>query len=544
MRKFAPLHHLSVGAASLAVNALSLSAPLFILQVYDRIIPNQSTNTAALLGLGVLVALILEAALRMARAAILEPLATRYEVSASVKAARHLFDADLSAFERISPGVHLERLSTIARRRDAGSGRALLAIYDLPFALVFLWMIWMLGGLVVAAPLVGIAVLAVAAGPASVSSSRWMSKATAIDDRRYDFLVGALSNLPSLKMSNLERPVLRRYEALQKRRLAMQGGAFSGEQGLADLSQLVVQLSIIGVVAGGSLLVLSGDMTIGALSACTLLSGRFLGLGRNLVALASRIGASNVARAHVEAIFDLPAASGAAGLMDAGKAPVALSLKGVVFAGDDGERVLDGVDLELEAGRTVGLVGDNGSGKSILLALAAGLYVPTEGEIRLAGRPLADYSPDSLRRTIALVSQQETLFAGTILDNICMFSRDRVDAALAAAEETGLADLVKPLPKGFATRVGDGAADGLPRGVSQRISLCRALALDPRILLFDDANSAIDDQGDEKVEALFARLHERCAILFVSHRPSVLGRADRILRLADGKVGAIEGGMG
>ncbi|OLS47719.1 hypothetical protein BV379_05075 [Rhodovulum sulfidophilum] len=541
LKRNGALPYVSIGAASLCINTLALAAPLFILQVYDRIIPNHSENTAALIGLGVLCALALETALKIARSKVLAPLAIDYEVRASCGAARHLFHADLAAFERVSPGAHMERLAAVAQRRFNGTGQTLLAICDFPFLFVFMWMIWILGGPVIIAPALGAIALAVAAAPANRSAREALARALSLDDQRYDFLLSTLSSLPSLKVANLERPVLRRYEGLQKRRLAAQGEAFTADQRLTDLSQLVVQLSIIGVIVLGSLLILQGRMSIGGLSASTLLAGRFLALIRNLILLASRLQTSSIGREQMDAIFKIPVRSASSGILDASQAPPRLSLRGVVFDDNDGKRVLDGVDLDLREGHTVGLVGDNGSGKSILLALAAGLYSPTSGEVLLGGHPLSDYTDQSLRRTIALVSQQETLFAGSILENISMFAPERVDAALRAAERTGLTELIKPLPKGFATIVGDTAADGLPRGVVQRIALCRAMALDPQVLLFDDANSAIDDQGDEKVAELFADIRERCAILFVSHRPSVLGRADAIVRLANGRISTVEG---
>ncbi|KAA5606441.1 hypothetical protein F1188_06120 [Roseospira marina] len=212
--------------ASLSINILSLSLPIFIRKVYDRIIPNQAETTALLLASGVGTALALETLLKVGRAQILGPVASRYEAVTTVAAARHLLAANLAAFERVSPGRHLERLSAIPRLRDHGSGQALLPVYDIPFLFAFLALIWVLGGVLVVVPMVGFLVLAVAALPAGVQSRRALQAAADTDDVRYDFLIATLTGLQALKIMAAERLLLRRYEALQRRRLAAQGTAY------------------------------------------------------------------------------------------------------------------------------------------------------------------------------------------------------------------------------------------------------------------------------------------------------------------------------
>ncbi|MBB4266587.1 ATP-binding cassette subfamily C protein LapB [Roseospira visakhapatnamensis] len=470
------------------------------------------------------------------------PIASQYETRTSVKAARHLLTSDLAAFERVSPGRHLERLAAISRLRDHGSGQALLSVYDIPFIFGFLALIWTLGGSLVIVPLAGLLLLSLAAIPASRASRLALDDAAQTDDDRYDFLIATLSGLQAIKMVGAERALQRRYEALQERRLTAQGTAYASSQKLSEIGQFVVQLSTIGTIGFGSTLVLDGRISIGALSACTLIVGRFLALSHSLILSLSRQQASGVAKDQVRSLFAVPVTRVAMGSLDASSAEPHLSMRDVAFSfGTQGERrVLENATLDLTVGRPVGLIGDNGSGKSTLLTLLAGLYQPEAGEIRLGGRLLTDYSEDSLRRTITLVSQQETLFSGTILDNITMFRPWLTEAALSTADRTGLSDVVMGLPKGLATLVGEGATDTLPRGVMQRISLSRALTQSPRVLLFDDANSAIDDRGDQRIAALFQDLRQSCAILIVSHRPSILNLADQVVRLAHGRTIAVD----
>ncbi len=534
-------HHTEIALASTAINLLALAMPLLLLQVYDRIIPNRSIGTASVLALGVMTALLAEAALKIARSHILGVLATRFEIRMNKAAAAHLLHSDLAGFESVSPGRHMERLTAIAQLRDYGSGQNLLTLYDLPFAALYLGLIWFLGGPVVIVSIVGFVFLALAAIPASRFARAALQSASDVDDTRFNFLISVLMGLTSLKMMALERQVLRRYERLQTQRLTEQRSAFLANQRLVEIGQFIVQLTTIGTISLGSLYVLEGRISVGGLSACTLLVGRFLQLSQSFILLSSRQQNSAVARNRLGELFALPPMPPEHGRLDAAQAEPHLSIEGLRFSLGDKE-ILTDAQFDIRAGEIVGLVGANGSGKTTLLSLIAGLYRPSQGEIRFGGRPLSDYSDESRARVIAFVPQEETVFQGTILDNVTMFHPELSDLAVTVSERMGLAELLLGLPLGFATPVGEGAGEApLPRGLVQRISLARALILDPKILLFDDANSAVDDQGDQKFGQLLGELRQTCGIVIVSHRPSILKQADRICRLNDGKIDQLEG---
>lgn len=528
--------------ASLAINLLALAMPLMMLQIYDRIIPNHALNTLAMLAIGVGVALLTEAALKMLRTALLSRAATRFEAETSLRAAHHLLTCDLAAYEATSVGHHAERLNAVPQLRDYGSGQVFLTLYDLPFLLVYSGLIWVLGGPLVLVCAAGFLALVAVTAYFGRHNRDALEAAADTNDERYSFLTQALGGLVSVKAMALEAPLQRRYEALQRRRLGHLGDAQHSAARLTELSQFIQQATTVGTVAFGSLLVLKGDVGVGALSACTLLVGRFLSLTQNLVLTATRLQSTGVAREQVEKLFALPAGHAPTGTLDprAGKGEIALENVSFSYR-EDGRPLLDGVSFEIRRGDIMALVGTNGSGKSSLLAMLAGLYTPQSGRILLDGTPLDEFDAEAWRATIALVPQQETLFAGTVLDNLTLFQPSRIPAAMAAAARTGLDEPIAALPLGFATPVGDAAAESLPRGLVQRIALTRALMTQPRLLLLDDATSAIDDHGDAKFEALLTELRRDCAVILVSHRPSVIKLATRVLRLDGGKIDALEG---
>lgn len=531
-------HHLEAAFATTGINLLALAMPILLLQVYDRIIPNHSVGTITLLAFGVVTAVVAEALLRIARQSILGRLATRFEAAVGARAASHLLGCELAAFERESAGRHVERLAAVSQLRDDGSGQNLLTWYDLPFAAIYLGLIAFLGGPVAAVAGVALALLALAAYPAGRAARRALNAASETDDVRYNFLVSALLGLSAIKFMGLERALLRRHEILQERRLLQQRDAALASQRLTETSQLISQLATIGTVAVGSLLVLEGRISVGGLTACTLLVGRFLQVSQNLILASARHQNTVIARERLTELFDLPPGPAANGTADATAARPLLAMRGIRFA--YGETVvLDDAEFSVRPGEVVALVGANGSGKSTLLSLIAGLHRPQAGGIDLGELPLDAYSRESLADAIAYVPQQETLFQGTLLENITMFRPELVAGAREAADLAGLTEHLLALPLGFATPINE--VGGLPRGVAQRVALARALVRKPRLLLLDDANSATDDHGDERFAILLDRLRETCGVVIVSHRPRILKLADRVCRLDAGRIDTLEG---
>jgi ATP-binding cassette subfamily C protein LapB len=201
------------------------------------------------------------------------------------------------------------------------------------------------------------------------------------------------------------------------------------------------------------------------------------------------------------------------------------------------EPLLRDIDIAIEAGATVGITGPNTSGKSTLLHLMAGLLHPENGRITIDGKDIRDYPPEHLRTQICYLPQRPVLFEGTILENLTMFrTEERLDRAFAIAQTLGLSDKIARLPEGFDTRIGNGAVDGIPVGMRQRIAVARALiaVVRPRIILFDEANALLDKQSDDQLIQLLRQHKGNATIVLNSLRPAVLALADRLLSVEDG----------
>src|SRR3990172_4086801 len=262
--------------ASLGINLLTLALPIAIFQVYDRVLPNGTRDTLLLLVIGVGVALVLDALLRALRAALVAHASARFEYRVGCAALDRLLGAKLSAVEEVPEGVHLDRLGSVDALRDFYLGQPLTVAIDLPFVVIFLALIAYLAGPLALVPLALMAVAALIA----VVAGRWLKAAleerATLDDRRYSFLIETLSGIHTLKSLGMEAQMLRRYERLQEgsvRAVYEVNAASASAQTVGNLFAPLTMLTVAGV---GALMVLEGELTIGALAASTLLSGRTL----------------------------------------------------------------------------------------------------------------------------------------------------------------------------------------------------------------------------------------------------------------------------
>ncbi|KAA5605126.1 ATP-binding cassette domain-containing protein [Roseospira marina] len=519
---------------SFVMNLLTLALPLVLLQVYDRILPNAALSTFALMVLGVGGALILESLLKMGRSAITGWVAARFEHNTGVAALRRLLDAPLQAFEQVGSGMHLERLNALNTVKDFYAGQALLSLLDLPFVVIFLGIIGLLGGWLVLVPLVLLVLFILMALWIGERLRRALRDRMTLDDRRVNFIIEALSGAHTLKAMAMEAQMMRRYERLQESCGAANQAVTRASASALGLGAFFSQITMVGTVAAGSAIAVNEGMTTGALAACTLLSGRALQPIQRALGVWTRFQTIQLARQRLHAVFEMePEAP--PGLPSPETVDGRLELRDVAFAfHPDSAPILRGVTMTAAPGACIGIAGGNGSGKTTLLGLMSGALKPAHGTVALDGTPLSAWYPRGLKRHVAYLPQQGELFRGTILDNITMFDPARGEDAIRQAETLGLGPIIASLPLGYDTMVGDSAGETLPRGIRQRIAVARALLTNPRVVLFDEANTAVDGTGDAAIKACLDELKGRCTLILVTHRPSLLALADRVYDLADG----------
>ncbi|MFT6558385.1 peptidase domain-containing ABC transporter [Sneathiella sp.] len=532
---------LDIILASTALNILALALPIMILQIYDRIIPNNATDTLLLLVLGVGLALILEAFFRLGRSYITAYSGAKFDHIAGCRALSHAMGTDIVRFEKEAAGVYLHRFNAIENLKDFMSGNNLLVFIDLPFGIIFLFMVGYIGGVLVLAPILLLLVFAVLTVFMGSGLKKALDERSTWDDRRYNFLIEVLTGIHTVKGLALEAQMVRRYERLQEttagviKKVAFQNGVAQ------SFGSVFSQITLISVAAFGSVLVINEALTIGGLAACTLLSGRALQPLLRAMGVWTHYQNIKLSKKRVNSLLSLPqekesrdSFANSETVLNFQMLPKSeiggrLAFEQVSFGyGGDEADLFQDMDAQFFSGSTTAIAGPNGSGKTTLLWLAMGLIAPTQGRVLLNGEDMAYLPKEEIHNRIAYLPQNGTIFHGTIMENLTMFRKgSSIDRAISLSIGLGLDDTIKRLPLGYDTIVGDGAADSLPGGIRQRIAIARALVNEPEIILFDEANTSLDAAGDEILKNAMFQLKGKSTIILVSHRPSLLKIADQ-----------------
>ncbi len=522
-------------AASVGINLLTLAMPIVVLQVYDRILPNEATETFALMVGALVVAAVLDGLLRYCRSVILAWRGARFEYQHSLHALAHLLHADLVGFESQSRGAWLDRVQALEQVREFFHGQSILMLLDLPFVFAFLWLIWLFAGQMVLIPLAVMVVFVVVSALSARYLRRALEARSLNDERRQNFLIESLQGVHTLKSMAMEPQMLRRYERLQ-------GQSADAIFVLARLNSIIQglgvtfsQIVMVTFLALGATLAVEGALSIGALAAGTMLAGRVLQPALKAMGLWTQLQSVRLAREKFEQILEMPTEA-----VDEGGEDVRLAgeieLVDVHFRHPDSDaELLRGVSVHVAPGEAIGITGSNGAGKTTLFDLIMGFVHPSEGRILLDGRPLAELDRSSMRAQIGLVPQRGVLFGGTLLENMTLFREgEAVDQAIALAKALGLGDSITRLPEGLDTQVDGSISDTLSAGFRQRVIMVRALVGNPKVVLFDDANAAFDSRNDERLMDLLREFKGDRTLLIISHRPSILRLCDRVLELRDG----------
>ncbi|MBF0162432.1 MAG: ATP-binding cassette domain-containing protein [Magnetococcales bacterium] len=522
-------------AASLVLNVFSLALPVVLIQVYDRIIPNATLSTLGVLVGGCVVAVLLENLLRLARSSVSGWMAARFEHLASCEAVEKILDTPLPVFERNGVGVHLERLQALDTLRALYGGQIFQIFLDIPFVLLYLLVIGILDGRLLAACL---GVLALFGGFFYLfrqQFARHRSEQVEINDRRYNFLIEMLSGIHLVKSQAMEEQMLRRYERLQATAaesnmnvslwsaLPVNAGAFFSQ---------VMTFALIGV---GGESVMNGSMTLGVLTAATLLGGRAMQPIQQAAGYWLRLSDAEIARRQVAELAALPAATPP----DAPPFPSdirgSLRLDQVSFCYREGSPpVIAGVTLEIRPMTMVGIRCMGSAGATTLSFLMMGLLKPTSGSVFLDDYDLAAWDHRQLQGRIEYLPQYGTLFTGTILDNLCLFDMKRRAAALDAAALFDLDAQISALPKGYETEITSQASSNLPMGLVQHIALTRAFVVRPRVILFDKANASLDQDSQLIFMQFLSRMKGRATLVLFTDNPSLLQACDQRYTLRDG----------
>ena len=531
----------SVIISTIFINLLALGLPLTILQVYDRVLPNAALNTLAMLIAGLVGVLIIDVIMKLARYYLIGWSAAAFVHQASVEAFSRLMHAPPADVEKDTVNAHVNRMHSLSALGEFYGGPARLLMIDVPAIGIFLAIMGIVGGTIVFIPLIMFALFAFLAYRRNLHLNTIVQEQAKHENRKYDFVIEVLSGIHSVKSMAMEPQMQRRYERLQR-----QAGALNMKtiffSGVAQANaSLYTGVSTVMIVSYGGILAINGQMSVGALACCTLLSGQIIQPLLRGISVWSEM--QNIAQKKREAaeLFDLPHVKEQAPIVaQADGKDLTISNLTYRYAKTDAP-VFENLSLKIREGETIGFKGDDGSGRTTLMRLIHGDLLPESGEIRLGDVPLASSSGSRLCKDIIYVDQTPAIFRGTILENLTMFEQgDSILKARRAAKLIGLDREIQKYPDGYDMMLGEGVSGNIPAAFAQRIAIARALASQPRILILDEANTALDDHGEERMIAALNRLRGVMTMLIISHRPSFLAISDRIFELKQGRLLPVE----
>ncbi len=520
------------GLFSLVSNLLYLALPIFTFQIYGRVMSSYSVPTLLVLTFMVLLAFIVSGLVDDFRAKVL----INYGLVMDQRVSGRVFSALFDSVIRGNPSARSQALRDLDTFRQMLTGPTFGVVFDLPWMPVFMIVLFIIDPIIGLVTIAGAVLLFFIALLQDRATRPAMKEANEAALRSYGFTDAALRNGEVVRAMGMIEPLGARWAGF--RAITMERSASASERAsvLSNVSKFTRQAIQVLIIAIGAYLVVKGKIHSGLLFANMILAARALQPIERLVS--SWDGLTNGYRAfeRLNALFaDYKAGKPATSLP---KPLGQLSVEGVNFAPVGATRfVLQGLSFKIEPGEMLGVIGPSGAGKSSLARLMVGIWQPNSGHVRLDGADVYSWDRSEFGRHVGYLPQDTELFSGTIRDNIARFRSDVDDEQVVrAAQVAGVHQLILRLPNGYDTELGE-TGHVLSAGQRQRVGLARALLGQPRLIVLDEPNAALDAEGEEAlVKALDALKAGGSTIVIVSHKPSVFRSADKMLMLRDGRI--------
>ena len=523
--------------ASLLINLLGMLVPLFVMQTYDRVVPNQALSTLWVLAAGLLIGTLFELLLRVLRSNLLDMAGKKTDVVLSATLFERITGMSLKAKPE-TVGGFAQSIHDFQGLREFLTALTLTSLIDLPFSLLMILVIGLLGGWLVAVPLLAFPITIIFALIIQSRLRDTVQKSLTLGAERQALLIETLGGLETLKACGAESERQYRWESTHGALARLDNHARFLSALATNGTLFLQQFAGLAMICAGVYSILDGNLSVGALVASYMLNSRVLAPLGQIAGLITRYQQARLTMKSTDALMELPQERQARQRpLERTQLHGALEVRQLSFSyPDQTTPALNNVSLRLAPGEKIGIIGKSGSGKSTFGRLLMGFYHPDEGQILLDGLDLRQLDVSDLRQQIGYVAHDLPLLAGSLRDNLTLGARYVSDARmLEVAELTGVSELARQHPAGFDRPVGE-RGQLLSGGQRQAVLMARAMLLDPPILLLDEPTSAMDNSSEE---ILRKRLHEACrdkTLLLVTHRTSMLSLVDRLLVLDSGRI--------
>lgn len=523
--------------AALLINLFALGTPMFTMTVYDRVVPNRAEETLWVLAVGVLLMLFFDSGLRILRSYILDTAGKRIDVTLSAKIMERVLGLRM-ADRPTSVGSFAANLRAFESVRDFIASASITTLVDLPFVLVFFAVLAWISPWLMLPPIVCIVLLLSASLVVQQKMQELVDLTQRAASQRNATLVESLVGIETIKFMVAESSFQRKWE---------HSTVFLAQNGtklkllsafIMNFAQFAQQLVSVGVLVLGVYLLMDNQITMGAIIAASMLAGRAMAPFGQVAGLLMQFHHAKSGLASVEQhMATKPERVDDAAFLHRASFQGNIEFKNVSFTyPGQQQEALRNVSLKIAAGEKLAFIGRVGSGKSTLQRLILGLHQPTEGAILIDGIDMRQIDPAELRRAAGFVSQDVSLFYGTLKENITLgapFANDQ--DVIAAAEIAGVTEFANRHPSGFDMAIGE-RGESLSGGQRQAVGIARAVLNDSPILLLDEPSSAMDHQSESQLKARLRSFAVGKTVVLVTHRTSLLELVDRIVVIDNGQI--------
>jgi ATP-binding cassette subfamily C protein LapB len=523
--------------AALLINVFAMAMPLFTMNVYDRVVPNNAVETLWVLAIGITLVVIFNMILSTARSHVVDSASKRVDVRLSAQIMERVLDLRMEG-RPVSVGSFAANLRSFESIRDFIASATITTLVDLPFILLFLLALAWISPWMVLPPLVAIVLILLVSLAAQARMESLTMASYQASSQRNATLVEALTGLESVKTLNAQGSIQRNWERATEY-IALTGGKLKLiSSSTVGFVQAVQQLVSISVVIIGVYQAQESAISMGGIIAASMIAGRCLAPLGQVAGLLMQYQNARTSLGSIDNYMKLPIERPAeAEFLHRPVFHGGIEFRDVTFSYPGSKQpVLKKVSFKLKPGEKVGIIGRIGSGKTTLEKLALALYQPTEGAVLLDGVDVRQIDPADVRRAIGHVPQDPLLFYGSLKHNLAMGAPYADDASiLAAANMAGVTDFANLHPDGFDMVIGE-RGESLSGGQRQSVAVARALINDPPILLLDEPSSNMDHQSEAQLRKRLGEASATKTILLVTHRTALLDLVDRLIVIDNGHI--------
>jgi ATP-binding cassette subfamily C protein LapB len=526
-----------VFVASFLINVFGLVSPFYVLNVYDRVIPNSAFETLWVLSIGITIIYVFAVIIRGLRAYFIDEAGKK----ANLKMSAVLFQKVLNLRMEARPqsiGSFAKNLQEFESIRDFITSFSITALIDMPFVVLALLVVWYLGGQIVYVHIIAIILLLAYALIIQIPLQKAVENSFKASSQKNAILIEGLSGLESIKMLGAESQIQRAWEEAVSYINEWSNKSRILSSSVSFFSFFVNSMLVVVVVVFGVYMISRGDLTQGGLIALVIVSRQTIAPMSQVVNLATRYHRARAALKSLNEIMKLPVERPEGKtFLHRTQIRGEIEVKNLEFAyPNQTVKTLNNISLKIKSGEKVGIIGPIGSGKTTFGKLLLGLFEPLSGMVSMDGTDIRQIDPADLRHSIGYVSQDITLFRGTVRDNITMGAHDVDDSTiLRVADLSGVSEFVKKHALGFDMEVGE-MGRGLSGGQRQCVAIARAMLFDPPVLVLDEPTSNMDNRTEVLLRDHLSKVIQNKTLVLITHRASLLTMVDRLIVIDDGIV--------